>query len=309
MLNASQVNPYLNRMVIVSNDQSNQGYYIYDAHNADFFVPDASYDLRIAKFKPEGFGTYSTMYCSEKMGVPEIRNKITISRSDITGVQMNAHAADRLTIKKCHDEIEKKKKRVKAQKEDQQNQSIDVVLLSALDETNCPPAALATMSFVKIISVHGKYSSFSPKQRPTTVQLIADKKIDLAKLVYDGQIFPGKYWKQNKVALTWYQGNLHLIQLRDSGWYFLTDLIYESSNGAMIYFYMLGISPETWNLKNGLITEINKKLNFHVSMNYFNTHIWRLIQLPNLSTMETVEISAGRLNPTFANGFLGAVSN
>ena len=245
------------------------------------------------------------------MGVQTIREKITRSRLNITGAHMNIHAAERRQNHDCLAEIGIKKRKSESLDQNKRVKLIDMVSLSDLDERMCPPVTVATLSLMYQIAVYGEYSSFAPRKHIQKVYVRADKALELAKLVHDRQIFLGKHWTQNKVALIWYLGNLHLIKQRELGWYFLTSLDHQPFNGALIYFYMLGIEPEIWNESHQLFIEIKRRLKSHQHRNYFH-EVLNQKSLPEASRQapsNMLKITAARLKPTPAYGTFGFLSS
>ncbi|EPQ65603.1 BgtAcSP-31496 [Blumeria graminis f. sp. tritici] len=306
MLFSSPLTSKLNRLVVVTNNPSSQSYFITDAHNPNFPEYDSSAHMYRAKFDSLGAGTYSTLYCSTEKGVNEIVQTITADRWDMTNSRLHAHSADNKHIGSCLDEINRKLEK----REDPKYKSIpkNQILLSDLDHDICTPDLIAKMAYVDVLSVCGKFRSFAPKTSYAQRYINADKPLELAELVFKGQIFPGKHWMQNHVALTWYQGNLHLIQKREGSWYLLTNLRKESLNGAMIYFYMLGIEPQTWNLKTGLSAEIERLLQLEGSIYAIEAPDMPDAYLESITGgMQSVEVKAGRLRSTPTTGVFGEV--
>ncbi|CCU81272.1 unnamed protein product [Blumeria hordei] len=306
LLFSSPKTPTLNRLVVVTNNPSSQNYIITDAHTPKFTEFDSSPHMYMAKFDGLGVGTYSTVYCSTKRGPDEMAQDITAGRWEMTNARFHAHTADNEHLSPCLNEVKQKLDK----REESKYKSIpkDQILFSDLDHDICTPDLIAKMAYMDVLSVCGKYRSFAPKTSHAKLYIDADKPLELAKLVFKGQIFPGKHWKENHVALTWYQGNLHLIQKRNGSWYLLTNLRNESLNGAMIYFYMLGIEPQTWNLKEGLSAEIERLLKLEGSMYGIEApnmpHAYRELITEG---MQRVQVNAGRFRSFAFAGVFGEV--
>ncbi|CCU81269.1 unnamed protein product [Blumeria hordei] len=286
LLLASAKMQTLNRMVLVTDKQSDYSYTVIPHVNTLIPAPENTY---MSSLPIQYSSTTSAVYCSAIMNSEEIVKSISNSAKEAKEDKDQKNNIDdelQLNEIKCFENIKAVAKKT----------WFRAVHSSQLDQSLCQTKTLIDLFHHGVILPPKKYNKFFPKNGTGATTRIVVDKINIGDIVQDGKIYHHTEWDANLSALAWYQGNLHIFKIGKHGWYPLTKIGNEALNGPMIYLFMLGTSTKPWNSKKFRYDEVEsglKVLGESRQITSFNNYL-RLSSIPPSSQvkMKLAKLSA-----------------
>ncbi|VDB83705.1 BgtAc-31526 [Blumeria graminis f. sp. tritici] len=281
---------------MIGNGSGGTHYNVYEPQTMKF--PEPPTYIRSNRHQASLPATYYRLYCSAKFNSREIVQNINTGMKDFTSEPYPVDRLEREKTEKCRTHIT-----ILHNKGNRSN----MIKYSKISKAKCPPKSILSLADSSYISLNEFQNNLSPKNSKAKFQVIIDDRFQMKDLITRQFMFQGSNWLKSKVALAWYQGNLHLFQQKnDVSWYILTEVGQAEKNAGLLYYFVLGKDATIWR-SNNLYSKIKERL-AGVDWKHIQEHYTNQIFFNEDQVQTNLKTISGALVPTVAEGRLSAVS-